>query len=720
MLSCALQKSTKELERKPLFKQVDNSGIDFVNDLTPTLELSAFDYIYFQNGGGVAVADFDQDGFEDVFFTSNLHPDRIYRNLGSLKFEDLTQSASTDGFSGGSLKSWSTGVAICDVNDDGYPDIYICKSGNIKRGRATENLLYINNKDFTFTEKGKEYGLNDANYSTQAVFFDYDLDGDLDAFILNHSPLFGDPELAYQLDKLKNALKPHSNSLYLNDGGHFRNVTSEAGLLAYSKGLGVVASDLDQDGWIDLYVANDFSKPDRLYLNQGDGTFKEGLKGNVGHISQFSMGCDIADMNNDGLLDISVVDMAPANNFRSKTQMPSMSIEDFRTYTEEYDYLHQYMFNSLLLNQGNGKFSEIAKMAGIHKTDWSWSTLLADFDNDGLKDNVVTNGYMFNRMDNDFSLRFDSMMRSYDRNPPLEARRDWIDAPPSYKLANYAWKNMSDLRFQDVSQDWGFSKESFSNGAAYSDLDNDGDLDLIVNNLNDTAFIFENTCTNNFLQLELSTEGRFDLNRFLNSTATLYYDEEIQLVEFTLSKGYQSSTSNILHFGLGQLDTVDSVLIQVPGEEARVIKDVEANQRLILDYPDTRKSSRYKMTKENGHMFIEQVLQGLEYTHKENDYDDFIKELLLPHRNSRYGPFISKGDVNNDGMEDIYIGGASGQSAALFIQQSSGGFASSNSETWEVDVESEDMKSCFFDVDNDGDLDLYVVSGGNAYYPGDS
>lgn len=699
----------------PLFKLVESSGIDFINELEPTIELSAFDYVYYQNGGGVAIADLDLDGLEDIIFTSNLGQDRIYRNLGNLSFEDVTSRSGLMDSPYANEGSWSTGVSITDVNADGYPDIYICKSGRHGRGKITENLLYVNQHDMTFIESGEQYNLNDPNSSTHASFFDFDKDGDLDAFILNHSPQFGNPDQAYVLDRFEQAVRPHSCSFYINEGGRYREASAEVGLAGFSYGLGVVTSDIDGDGWTDIYVAQDFSIPDKIYYNTGNGTFEERLRESVGHVSQFSMGCDIADIDNDGLLDISVVDMAPANNYHSKTMMPSMSIEDFRTYVDDYGYTPQYMYNSLQLNRGKRQFSEIAKLNTMHTTDWSWSTLLADFDNDGNKDQVVTNGYMFNRMENDFALEFDSMMRSHDRNPSKEVRAQWIKRPPSYKLQNKAFKNHGNLIFEDVSDTWGLGQNSFSNGAAYADLDNDGDLDLVINNIADPAYLLENRSQSNFLQVEFKHLGKPDLVRSMNTRVEIFYDQVQQLSELTLSRGFESSSTPIIHFGLGEVSIIDSLLIHIPTIGTIKKIDVRANQRIVIELGKISDVRLAIPLKSNPTVFSPKEQTVALFIHQENIYDDFKKELLLPHQNSRFGPFLSTGDVNSDGLEDFYIGGASGQSGGLYIQSADGSIEICSPEVWAADSIHEDMQSCFIDIEHDGDLDLYVVSGGNEW-----
>ena len=704
--------------RQPLFALAENCGIDFVNRLSPTTKFSTFDYQYFQNGGGVAVADFNNDGLKDLFFTSNQESDKLYLNKGNLKFEDISTTAKISGFENNTLNSWSTGVTICDVNRDGFMDIYVCKSGPLLSGAGTQNLLYINNRDLTFSEQAKKYGIHDQGHSTQAVFFDYDKDLDLDLFVMNHGSLFGNPEIPYVKRNDMAFLREHSSKLYKNTNGRFNDVTQEAGLLKFTYGLGLVASDFDGDDDIDLYVASDFSRPDCMYLNNGDGTFTDRIKSNTGHISFYAMGCDAADINNNGMLDISVVDMAPANNFRSKTLMPSMEPEDFKIFVDAFNYQYQYMFNSLHLNQGGGQFSEVAKLVGVHKTDWSWATLLADLDNDGYKDMFVSNGYMYNKMENDFSGDFKKMVAKYNGKIPEAVKAEWITKPPSYKLKNYAFKNIKGAKFEKRSDDWGFKEKTFSNGAAYADLDNDGDLDIVLNNIGDRASVYENDAANrgeNFVQIDLRAGGRTNLDLILNAKVTIHQKEEIQYQELTLVRGFQSTVDDVLHFGLGDISVVDSIVVKWSDSRHQVVIKPPINERIVIDKTESQ-SAIVTKDKIRKTVFNRSNISGLNFSHRENEYDDFKNELLLPHKNSQHGPSISIGDINGDGKEDVYIGGAKDQAGALFLQNEKGEFNKSNDPLWQAEAGYEDVNSIFFDADMDGDNDLYVVSGGNEFY----
>jgi len=722
LISCANDAGDKKTGKGtkvsgPIFSLVKDSGIDFVNRLKPTTKFSTFDYQYYQNGGGVAVADFNNDGLKDVFFTSNLESDKLFLNKGDLKFEDITKTANVSGFEHSITNSWSTGATICDVNQDGYMDIYVCKSGHFKAGLVTQNLLYLNNRDLTFTEKAAQYGLGDQGHSTQAVFFDYDKDLDLDLFVMNHGSVFGDEIAKTDRNISDQFLKAQSSKLYQNVKGKFTDVTKEAGLLNFDFGLGMVASDLDGDDDIDIFVASDFSKPDAMYLNNGDGTFANNIKENTGHLSFYSMGCDAADVNNDGLLDIAVVDMAPANNFRSKTLMPSMSTENFNYFVKTLDYPYQYMFNAFHFNQGEGQFSEIAKLAGVHKTDWSWAVLLADLNNDGLKDMFVSNGYKYNKMENDFSISFKEMMAKYNGNVPAEVKEEWINKPPSYKLKNYAFKNINGLQFEKASSEWGLNEKTYSNGAAYADFDNDGDLDIVLNNIDDEAFLYENKSANmgqNYLQVHLQEGKKDNLALTLNAKVWVKVDGISQYQELSIVRGFQSTVDNILHFGLGDLESVDMVKVQWSDGRTQTITSPKINTRLVIDKtksidPDTKNKNVDKQ------LFVKTTIPGLNYEHQENEYNDFAKELLLPHKNSQHGPSIAVADVNGDGLDDMYIGGAKDQAGQLYQQKPNGSFNATNSALLGKSKEAEEINNLFFDADSDGDQDLYVVCGGNEF-----
>lgn len=700
----------------PLFTLLpaNETGIHFENQLAEDVntDQNVLSYQYFFNGAGVAIGDVNNDGLEDVFFTGNSQPNRLYINKGNLKFEDVTDKANIG------QNRWSTGATMVDINGDGHLDIYVCNAGGTRVPAERENWLYVNQGDGTFKESARAFGLNDHNRSTQASFFDYDKDGDLDVFVMNHANYFRIP-LRTVLEDLEKPgkLELASSNLYRNDNGKFTKVSKEAGVLRYGYGLGLVTVDINNDGLTDIYQANDYSVPDFMYINNGDGTFTEDLKRHTRQVAWFGMGADIADFNNDGHVDIGVVDMAAADHVRGKTLMLSMDSKAFWTYIEYLGYQYQYMFNALQLNNGDGSFSNIPHMAGIAATDWSWTSLFCDLDNDGFKDYIVTNGYRRYALDNDFR---NEMKRLRDANGgavPAELRAEMYEKMPQIPLPNTIYRNKGDLTFDMVSQDWGLGHKSFSNGAAVADLDQDGDLDFIVNNIDATAFVYRNNSTekngNNWLRVKVNTEGP-EANG-LNSKVLLKYQGATQFQEIMPVRGYESSHGSILHFGLGGTANVDSVIVTFPYGGSAVLTNVAANQLLEVNEAEV-KGAPYQPTKSKP-LFarLDPAKMGLNFKHTENKYDDFTNEILLPHRQSVLGPFLGLGDVNGDGLEDVYVGGALGQTGQLFVQKN-GQFAALQG-PWNKDKGFEDMGSHFFDADGDGDKDLYVVSGGTALGP---
>jgi len=685
------------------------TGITFQNTIVPNVanRYNLIAYPYFYNGGGVALDDFNQDGKLDVFLTGNQVNNRLYLNKGDWTFEDVSQKA---GITGG---KWSTGTTVADVNADGLPDIYVCNAGPLDENERIANQLYINNGDGTFSEKAKEYGVAGNEFSTQASFFDYDQDGDLDLIVMNHSFFWRIPAAAVKakMKKDKNMLKRISPNLYRNDGnGTFSDVTVDAGLLNYSYGLGLVTADINNDGWTDFYVANDFDVPDFMYINNQDGTFSDKIKEYTNQISWFGMGCDIADINNDALLDISVVDMTAADHVRSKTLMASMDSKQFWEMVNEQNYQYQYMFNTFQLNNGNGSFSNIASLTGMDKTDWSWATLMADYDNDGDKDNYVTNGYRKYSLDNDYKAVYNAIMDKYGKKVPVLEREKLYAQIPEIPLPNVMYENKGDLQFENVAKDWGLAQSSYSNGAAYGDLDNDGDLDLVVNNIDAAAFVYKNnTSGKNFLRIKL--EGKEKGASVLNAKVKIIDDGKIQYQELTRTRGYQSAMEPLLHFGLNNSDEVNEVMVIWPDGTMQIEKSVPANELLIIKQKDGL--PKHSFNTKTTTLFAEQKQDY--FTHKENSFDDFAREILLPHRQSQLGPLTAVGDVNGDKRDDFYVGGAKDQSGKLFIQTASGTFKPAADQPWKFDAACEDMGACFFDMDNDGDLDLYIASGGNEF-----
>lgn len=680
------------------------TNIGFINIINEDQTRNIFNYEYFYNGGGVGVIDINNDGLQDLFFTGNMTEDRLYLNLGNLKFKDITHEAGVGGGNG-----WSTGVAIVDINEDGYYDIYVSRSGGYKNPSLRKNHLYINNKNGTFSEKAAAYGLNDLGYSTQASFFDYDKDGDLDMYLVNHPIDFNRPmekEYTHPIDT-----QYITDKLYQNNGENmFTEVGEKAKIQNNAFGLGLCINDVNNDGWPDIYVANDYIEPDYLYLNNKDGTFSESIKETTKHISNYGMGVDIADFNNDGLKDIMVLDMQPENYKRSKVMMGAMNPDKFWK-SVELGYHYQYMRNSLQLNNGNGTFSELAQLAGVESTDWSWAPLFADFNNDGEKDLFVTNGYKRDVSNKDFVKYTKEAAIAHGGQVTFNVMKV-LEMIPSVKLKNYIFRNNGDLTFTNTSGEWGIRSKTFSNGSAYVDLDNDGDLELIVNNINDYASIFKNNTIEqkggNFLQLVLpSTMAEGTKIELINN-------KSIQLQETSSVRGYLSSVSKVVHFGLGNIEIVDTMKIFWPDSSISIRQNVKCNQTIWLKKKDSKIYAKKTQSSSNYFQDISGE-RGLNYVHKENIYNDFEKENLLPHKLSEYGPFMAKGDVNSDGYEDFFIGGSSGFSGTLYIQNHDGNFMVSKDQPWERDKSSEDMGILFFDFDNDKDLDLYVVSGGNEF-----
>ncbi|MCH8330557.1 MAG: VCBS repeat-containing protein [Bacteroidetes bacterium] len=688
----------------------DHTQVKFVNSLKEFSHINHYNYINVYNGSGVSIGDINNDGLLDIYLTGNLIGNRLYLNQGNMVFKDITGSARV-----ASKNGWNTGTTMVDINNDGFLDIYVCRAFNDHYPKENKNQLFVNNGDLTFTEMGKKYGINDPRNATQATFFDYDRDGDLDLYVGNH-PREYSTKVEFNLAKWMDPKLEESDILYRNNGDNtFTDVTIEAGILNYGFLLGVVASDINNDGWTDIYVGNDHSEPDRYYVNQGDGTFKDEIDQAFKHISNFSMGTDIADFNNDGLLDIVVVDMMAEDNYRQKTQMSPMATEIFWFFVNN-GYHYQYMRNVLQLNNGNGRFSEIGQMAGISTTDWSWAVLMADFDNDGYKDLFVSNGYRKNYRDNDYKIKKEKIMQKAKLSGTTVDVQTLTKMLSSTKLRNYYFKNNGDLTFSDRTTEFGFDELTFSNGASYGDLDNDGDLDIVINNLDDPVSIFQNNSFDspghNYIRFKL--EGA-ELNpNGLGTKVTIYTPEGRQYAEATLTRGFMSSVEPALHFGLGKTDLVDSVKVIWPDGKTFMLGPTSANQHLVLNYKEAEDSKSETTTSKT---LMSAVDLGIDYRHVENIYDDYFKEILLPHQMSRFGPNISVGDVNGDNLDDFFVGGAIEQSGSLYIQTASGTFVKKNIPVFEQDKNHEDLGSLLFDADGDGDMDLYVVSGGNEYPP---
>jgi enediyne biosynthesis protein E4 len=703
----------KELQDKHLFSLLSEkqTHIDFINQVDYTEQYNTYTYRNFYNGAGVGIGDFNNDGLPDIYFCGNLLGNRLYINKGNFIFEDVTEKAGV-----GCKGSWSTGVSVPDINGDGHPDIYVCKSGN-PNSPNRHNQLFINNGDLTFTDKAAEYGLADSGLSNHAAFFDYDRDGDLDCYLLNNS---FQSVTEFDIKKGQREIRDTlgSNKLYRNDNGHFVDVSKEAGIYG-SKigfGLGVSIGDVNRDGWPDIYISNDFFERDYLYINNHDGTFTESLEKEMTEISLGAMGSDIADINNDAWPEVFVTEMTPEGNSRLKTKAVFDNWERYQNKLNN-GYYYQFARNTLQLNNQNGSFSEIGRMSGVSSTDWSWGALILDMDNDGWKDIFVANGIYKDLLDRDY-LNFYSdptQMRTMIKSKE-KAILSLIDMIPSVKIPNYAYHNNKDLTFSNLSESWGLNTPSFSNGAVYADLDNDGDLDLVVNNVNMPPFVYKNETSekkrNNFLTISLKG---YDKNTFATgSEVTLFSGGSLQYQELIPTRGFQSSVDNRLTFGLGASVVVDSLKVNWPDGKISILKNVPANQFLKIDHKDAGQA--YPESKSNliqtDFQAVEKI-EGLDYKHTENDFNDFERDKLLFQMLSNEGPHIATGDVNGDKLDDIFICGAKDSPGALYVQDKSGHFTRTNTELFDADKISEDTDCTFFDADKDGDLDLYVASGGN-------
>ncbi|WP_394749443.1 FG-GAP-like repeat-containing protein [Spongiimicrobium salis] len=693
-----------------LFKSVskEQSGIDFANTLTENDSLNYFTYGYIYMGGGVSAGDINNDGLVDLFFTGNMVPNKLYLNKGNLKFEDISVAAGVQGDD-----RWYTGVTMADVNNDGFLDIYCAVGGKFG---PKENQLFINNGDSTFTENAKAYGLADSGNSVQSTFFDYDQDGDLDLYVANYPPSpFNAPNQYYRIKKTFPKLE-ESDRLYRNDGNSFTDVTEAAGLLNFGLSLSATVGDVNQDGWPDLYVSNDFSSPDLFYINNGDGTFSENLKEATKNTSFYGMGVDIADFNNDQLLDIFQVDMTAQDNRRSKANMASMNPDLFWS-TVNSGFHYQYMQNSLQMNNGTVNdglpdFSNVSRLAGISSTDWSWGPLVADLDNDGWKDVFISNGTRREINNKDY---FEKLKKVNDIQ---ENSLAYSMGMPSEKVDNFVYRNKGDLSFEQMNTTWGLSYKGFSNGSIYVDLDNDGDLEIINNNIDDYATIFENSSAlkNNHITLKFKGNAK---NPFgIGVKAYVTAGESKQFQEMTLTRGFQSSVAPQLHFGLGKANTIDSLRVQWPDGKWTILTDIKANQFLDISHGDavdrpvastTLSSEKIFSTKADTTFLVQ-------HRHIENFYDDFDKEVLLPHQTSMFGPGIDVGDLNGDGLEDFVVGGASYDATAVYYQTKEG-FVKQPMDVLLEDKLHEDIDVHIFDAEMDGDNDLYVVSGGNEFEP---
>ena len=692
----------------------DDTHIDFTNTIQETEKDNVLNYEYFYNGGGVAAADFNNDGLIDLYFTANQGEDKLYINEGKLAFRDVTKAAGIT-WQG----EWKTGVTVVDINNDGWQDIYVSVSANVDKPALRHHKLYVNNKNGTFTDRAADYGLNLITYGTQAAFFDYDKDGDLDVYLLNHNVKDFKRFDADAVHAMRDSLAGHR--LMRNDGPNkkFVDVSVQAGIKGnpIGFGLGIHTADLNSDGWPDIYISNDYLEEDYLYLNNKNGTFTDVVKKATGHVSYFSMGNDVGDINNDLLPDIITMDMLPEDNKRQKLLFGPDKYEAYLSMLRN-GFHPETMRNMLQLNNGvdpagNPTFSEIGQLAGVSSTDWSWSPLLADYDNDGFKDLFVTNGYLRDYTNNDF-VKYYADQGQQQNQSVMET----ISHMPSTKTPNYIFRNEHNLTFSNKQVDWGFDTPVVSNGAVYADLDNDGDLELVTNNINEKAFVYQNLAVekaeNNFIDLVLDPK---QTAQSATGTKVYVYSGNLkQYQQYTPTHGFQSSIMIPMHFGLGKQQTIDSLIVVWPNGRVQKLTGLKTNQRLAVTYAPTASVAAPKAGIATS-LFTQ--TNTLNFEHKQLPLNDFGRQLLLPHMYSYAGPRITKGDVNKDGLDDLYIGGGKGQAGELFIQQKDGRFLSSNQTAFKQDALCTDTDAAFLDVDKDGDLDLYVTSGGYEYLPND-
>ncbi|QKZ12808.1 VCBS repeat-containing protein [Spirosoma sp. KUDC1026] len=711
----------------------DVTNISFTNTVTDDKEFNIFNYRNFYNGGGVAIGDVNNDGYADVFLIANMGDNKLYLNKGKqgtapMQFDDITAKASVGG-----KRAWSTGATFADVNGDGLLDLYVCNAG-IRPGDDRANELYINNGDLTFTEKAREYGLDDRGYSTHAAFFDYDRDGDLDMYLLNNSFI---PVSRLQYANIRNerdSLGGHK--LFRNDGNRFTDVSEQAGIYGslIGFGLGITIGDVNDDNWPDVYISNDFYERDYLYLNNHDGTFQEAVKESMPHISLSSMGADIADVNNDGQLDIFVTDMLPGNDRRLKLTSTFESYDLFQLKLGR-DFHYQYMQNMLHLNRGSsaragGKsampmFSDVARFAGVHATDWSWGALIFDMDNDGQKDIFVANGIAKDLTNQDFVsfLADRENMIQIARQGTLDPKK-FLDQAPSEPVPNYAFRNTGNLQFVNKAVDWGLGEPDFSNGAAYGDLDNDGDLDLIVNNVNGPVAVYKNLSREktdvNYLKVNLIGTQK---NRNAIGASVYVYGPDSsgnprqQRLQQMPNRGFQSSVDLSLLFGLGKQSRIDSVVVVWPDDRTQTIRQPKANQLLTLRQQDATATWTAAQYQASPLLTDVTTRSGLIYTHQESAFIDYNRDPLLKQMLSTQGPALAVGDVNGDGLDDVFFGSAAGKPHKLMIQQADGRFVDKTPLAMQQDRQYEAVDALFFDADKDGDQDLYVVSGSNEFAP---
>ena len=701
------------------FKKLSPSqtNIHFTNTVENTPEFNIQNYLYFYDGGGVAVGDINNNGLPDLYFTGNMVSDRIYLNRGDFEFEDITESAGIIHDD----NSWTTGVSMADITGNGFLDIYVSRVNYLNKSGA--NLLYINNGDNTFTERAADYGLDFEGYSTQAAFFDYNNNGRLDLFLLNHS--FHSENTYGPVESLRTRVDPKAGDrLFRNDGDFFTDVTEEAGIIssALGYGLGLAISDITQNGYPDIYVGNDFHEDDYFYINNGDGTFSERVYDMFGHTSNSSMGNDIADINNNGRADVISLDMMAEDHF-SFISSVGPDLKQIYDAKKDFGFGEKNNRNTLQINAGYRPdglplFSEIAFSTGIARTDWSWASLFADFDNSGYQDLFITNGMPRRPNDLDYVGAIQRLRQQYS-GAELEKRQyELIERMPLIHVANYMFKNLGNNRFEDITEDWGFAAPSYSSGAVYADLNGNGKLDLVVNNTNEIAAIYKNDFPDagNYLRVKLN--GSQYNTTGIGSKVFIYHQNGLKYREQMPVRGFQSSVDHILHFGLGDIASIDSLLVIWPDSKFEVIENPEINSVMELNYEESAGEFDYdRHRNRNTNIMLSDKSEevNFSYSHTENSFDDFSREPLIPYKLSTQGPAFAVGDVNGNGLDDIYLGGSRGNAAKLLLQQQDGSFSESEQADFIEDRFSEDVDAIFFDANSNGFLDLLVTSGGNEY-----
>ena len=691
----------KTTTAETLFTLVPNvkTGIDFKNTIIQDLKFNALTNAYAYNGGGVAVGDVNNDGFQDIYFVSNQHSNKLYINKEDFEFEDVTKQAGIIDEGG-----WSNGVTMIDINNDGWLDIYVCKSATSPEERLHTNKLFINQKNETFKEEAEKWGLDHKGFSTQSYFFDFDRDGDLDMYLLSNRYDFKTGSTIEDRSKRK-FFSETSDHLFRNDGESFTDITLKSGIRNKEFGLSASIGDFNNDGWPDIYVANDYITPDFLYINNKNGTFTNQINDRFNHTSYTSMGSDYADINNDFLPDLLVLDMSAEDHRRDKQNMPIMNTIYFWKMLRN-GYPYSYLSNTLNLNYGNGHFIDIAQVSGISKTDWSWAPLIADFDCDGYKDIFITNGLEHELGNQDYR----DILRIKQISVKTFTVDDILSTMPSEKLMNYAYKNNGDLTFTKVMKAWGLDRKVNSQGVAYADFDNDGDLDLVLNNLEEEALIYQNNSTGNYINIKLVGDNK-NINA-IGARVKVYTDKTQQYQELYTSRGFLSSVTNILNFGLGDQEKINRIEVIWGDNSVLAMDSVEANQTLTFNKKDFNFDVEIKTKSTQNFVSVTPMSLGIEYTHLENDFNDFELQVLLPQKQSQKGPALSVADVNGDGLDDFFVGGAFDQPGEMYIQGKNGSFANSSPVIFEKDKKYEDNNALFFDADTDGDLDLFVASGG--------